>query len=823
MYSIHSLNVLLKGRLLNAEYIEYEIDQLLFDSRQLVFPHRSLFFALKGPRQDGHQFIPELYAQGLRNFIVAKVIPLDAFPGANFILVAEPLRALQQLAEFHRQQFRPTCIGITGSNGKTIIKEWLFQLLCTQFNIVRSPKSYNSQIGVPLSVWQMNSKDELAIFEAGISQKGEMQYLAPIIDCEIGIFTNIGTAHDEGFLSQEEKIIEKLALFKGAKVLIYQKDQSALSKIIEDKVHCSLFSWSSTRPEADLYITDIDLSQQKQSSITALFDGRHIDIEFPFSDPAAIENAIHCWACLLLLQQDHEWIKKRMRQLVSVAMRLELKAGINNCQLINDSYNSDLTSLSIALNFLDQQDRQQKRSVILSDILQSGQASKNLYREVADLLLQKDIHRLIGIGENIPIIQPYLKDECHSAFFKDTNAFLGALREMDFQDEIILLKGARPFQFERIANRLEQKVHQTILEINLSALQHNLNVYRQIIRPSTQMMVMVKAAAYGSGSEEIARLLAYQKVDYLCVAYADEGVALRKAGLKLPIMVLNPEVATFDVMARYRLEPEIYSLRLLDQLLSYLPPQAKPFSIHIKLETGMNRLGFATEELPDLLAILQNQAQLEVQSIFSHLTASENNQYDSFTKKQANQFLDNYAFLAQGLGHRPVRHLLNSSGIVRFPQYQLDMVRLGIGLYGIDGSATIQEQLQVVHCLKASISQIRTVQAHEGIGYGLKGQLVKPGRIATISIGYADGLLRSAGNGRFSVKIRGQKAPIIGQVCMDMCMVDISHLPQACEGDEVIIFGANHSVNQLAECLQTIPYEVFTNISTRVKRVYFQE
>ena len=438
-------------------------------------------------------------------------------------------------------------------------------------------------------------------------------------------------------------------------------------------------------------------------------------------------------------------------------------------------------------------------------------------------MARKQVQKLIGIGPEIPVIKAHLAEACQASFYASTSVFLEQLQEKDFHNEIILLKGARPFQFERIANRLEQKVHQTVLEINLTALQHNLSVYRQQIRPETKMMVMVKAAAYGSGSEEIARLLAFQKVDYLCVAYADEGVILRKAGLKLPIMVLNPEEATFTTLLRYQLEPEIYSLRLLRQLLPYLDQQEGPFPIHLKLETGMNRLGFDTPDLPELLDLLQNQPKLKVQSIFSHLASSESKKQDPFTQKQVDKFQETYAFIAEGLAYRPVRHLLNSSGIVRFPQYQLDMVRLGIGLYGIDASGQIQDQLQTVHCLKARISQIKTVQAHEGIGYGLKGILSKRGQIATISIGYADGLLRGAGNGRFAVLLRGQKAPIIGQVCMDMCMIDVSHIPKAQEGDEVIIFGAEQSVELLAECLQTIPYEVFTNISERVKRVYFQE
>lgn len=821
-YSITTILTVLNGDLINTKAFDATIDQLLLDSRQVLFPKHSLFFALKGKRHDGHDYLADLYKKGVYNFVVSRKIDTRPFPNANFILVPDCLKALQQIARFHRQQYDITSIGITGSNGKTVVKEWLFQLLSPDFVIVRSPKSYNSQIGVPLSVWKIQEQDQLGIFEAGISQVGEMEQLAPIIDCEIGIFTNIGSAHNEGFPNLASKIKEKLKLFDQTKMLIYRRDDPLVNEIIQKHFTGKCFTWSTTQT-ADLSIQTIDQSQKGKTTIEALFQNQKLVIDLPFSDAASIENAIHCWALLLYLKRPSETIATRIAQLEKVAMRLELKAGINNCQLINDSYNSDLHSLNIALHFLEQQSKHSKRSIILSDILQSGQTSQTLYREVGTLLTQKNINRFIGIGQAIPAIQAFLPSACQAVFYADTSSFLQALDELHFKDEIILLKGARPFQFERIANRLAQKIHQTVLEINLTAMQHNLNVYSQLLKAPTRLMVMVKASAYGSGSAEVARMLAFQKVDYLCVAYTDEGIVLRKAGIQLPIMVLNPEEATYESLFRYQLEPEIYSLSSLQRLVAYLPSSSTNLSIHLKLETGMHRLGFEPEDLPMLIQLLQQYPNLEVKSIFSHLSASENQSHDAFSQQQADRFIDQYEQITQALPYRPLRHLLNSAGIVRFPQYQLDMVRLGIGLYGIDGSGQIQDQLNAVHTLKARIAQIKTVLPEENIGYGLRGKVEQVSRIATISIGYADGLLRGAGNGRYQVWVAGQAAPIVGQVCMDMCMIDVSHIPNASEGSEVIVFGEVHSVVELAKCLDTIPYEIFTNISERVKRVYYQE
>ncbi len=820
-YAIKNILTIIEGQWINKTIHEATIDHILFDSRKIIFPKSALFFAFTGIRSDGHQYIESLYEGGVRNFIVSKNLSLKKFPEANFIKVADTLMALQRLATFHRKQFNLKTIGITGSNGKTIVKEWMFQLLHEDFNIVRSPKSYNSQIGVPLSVLQIEPEHELGIFEAGISTIDEMQKLQPIIDCEIGIFTNIGPAHDAGFNNLKEKISEKIRLFKNTTNIIYCKDQEASAKQIQQFKDKNLFSWS-RHSDATLRIIKEVTAPQGNTIIEANYQSNHTFIQIPFTDSASVENAIHCWATLLLLGFDPSIISQKMMCLEPVAMRLELKEGINNCTIVNDSYNSDLASLNIALDFLVQQERYTNRVIILSDILQTGKDLIKLYSKVAHLLSEKKISKMIGIGSEIPIIEKYLPKSISAQFYKDTFNFLSHFNPDVFEKQIILLKGARQFEFEKIANRLAQKNHKTVLEIDLNALVHNLNVYSQLLKPDTKMMIMVKAAAYGSGSSEVARLLEFQKVDYLAVAYADEGVQLRKAGIQLPIMVLNPEEATFDSLLRYKLEPEIYSLSLFNQLVQYLSIDQK-ISVHLKLDTGMRRLGFEEKDIVDLCSFLKGNPKIYVKSIFSHLAASENPAHDDFTKKQAEKFLTFYDKIATTLGYQPIRHLLNSNGIVRFPQYQWEMVRLGIGLYGIDDSAIIQRQLERVHTLKATISQIREVQAGTTIGYGRSGKIDETKRIATISIGYADGFLRNAGNGNYKVLIRGKQASTIGNICMDMTMVDLSNIPEAGEDDEVIIFGKNLPVEELANCMETIPYEVFTNLSERIKRIYFQD
>ena len=871
-YPIAQIADIMGGQFLGPP-VDATIEHVLLDSRQVIFPASSLFIALQGRRFNGHEFLHDLYASGVRNFVVSKKTthPQD-FPQANFILVKNTQEAFHSLAAWHRGQFQLPVIGITGSNGKTIVKEWLFQLLYEDYHIVRSPKSFNSQTGVPLSVLQITPEHTLGIFEAGISKPGEMERLARIIAPDIGIFTNIGEAHQEGFPDMETKVREKLRLFKDCKLLIYSVDNELVESVVGslqsavrspqsavfspqsavggaqsairnphfvipegNLIHSPrLVTWSAMGKEADLRVLNRHISNGK-TKLSASFDepdnseSRFIEIEIPFTDTASIENATHCWALLLHLGLPDEVIAARMARLEPVAMRLELKEGINGCTVINDSYNSDLTSLAIALNFLQQQGKKLRRTLILSDILQSGQSAAQLYGTVAGLLVEKRIERLIGIGKKVEQVRKYLPPGFDARFYPTTEAFFDEIQELAFRDEAILLKGARQFEFERIANRLAIKFHKTVLEVDMSALLNNLRVYQSQLGPGTKMMVMVKAGAYGSGSTEVAKLLEFQNVDYLGVAYADEGVELRKAGIQLPILVMNPEEATFEALVRYRLEPEIYSLSLLRNFLDFLknlPPQSEirnpQSAIHLKLDTGMHRLGFEEADIEALLALLKD-APVVVRTVFSHLAASEAPQHDDFTREQFARFQKMYDRLVAGLGYAPMRHILNSGGIVRFPEQQMEMVRLGIGLYGIDSSGILQDRLQTVNTLKATISQVKNVAVGETVGYGRLGKAERPMRIATISLGYADGLLRRAGNGRFSVLVEGKRAPIIGNVCMDMTMVDLTDIPTAEEGCPAILFGKDLPVQELAACLGTIPYEIFTTISERVKRVYVQE
>ena len=820
-YSILQIQHITQGSLLCHNNPDSRLSHLLIDSRKLIIPQRTVFFAFLGERHDGHNYIGQLYKEGVRNFVVSKEIPLSQLEEANVLMVENMWDALQALAIFHRNQFGLPTIGITGSNGKTVVKEWLFQLLHPDFNIVRSPKSFNSQIGVPLSVWQINSSHNLGLFEAGISRTGEMQRLEPIIAPEIGLFTNIGAAHSEGFQNIEQKIEEKIRLFEKAKCLIYCKDDERIEKALsrwEDKKH---FSWS-RRGKAVLSVLSVERVDEIRSQITAYYKGQELRIEIPFSDKASIENAIHCWSLLLYLNYDQNVIRSRMRLLEPVAMRLELKAGINDCIIVNDSYNSDLSSLSIALNFVRQQSSHNRLSVVLSDILQSGQDQKELYQQVAELLREKKPDRLFGIGQDIPILESLLPKQISQYYYPSIQDFLDQLPNISFSNESILLKGARKFEFERIANRLSQQLHRTVLEVNLNALLSNLRVYNRFLNAETKMMAMVKASAYGSGSIEVARLLEFHQIDYLAVAYADEGVELRKAGIQLPILVLNPEEASFNAILQHKLEAEIYNNILLKRFVSFLG-QDRESRIHLKLDTGMHRLGFEDKHLDELLEILNRSPRIKVASVFSHLAASDAAEHDVFTRNQIEQFQALYEKISRGLGYRPMRHILNSGGIIRFPPYQMEMVRLGLGLYGIDSTGLVQDQLQVVNTLKASISQVKDIAAQETVGYNRSAKIAENKKIATISIGYADGLPRASGNGNYAVFLNGQMAPIVGNVCMDMCMIDVTHIEELSEGDEVEIFGPNLPVEKLAHSIGTIPYEIFTGISARVKRIYFQE
>ena len=830
-YSIKQIIPVIKAKVL-LQSSEGTIEHILLDSRKLLFPPTSLFFALGGPRRNGNVFIPELFQKGVRNFVVDESF-MDAaivnFPGADFLQVPDVSAALHLLTAFHRRQFHFPVIGITGSNGKTIVKEWLFQLLQGDQNIVRSPKSYNSQIGVPLSVWQMNNTHTLGIFEAGISQPDEMQKLEKIIAPTMGVFTTIGEAHGEGFLNIRQKINEKLKLFVNSSLIIYCADDPDINDAVntfKNNVRAGdeafqLFSWSK-KETATLQIISID-KMASASVIKTVYNGSGLEFSIPFTDDASIENAITCSCVLLQMGISSQSINERMLLLRPVEMRLELKQGINNCSVINDSYSADINSLTIALDFLQQQQQHPKRTLILSDILQSGKSNAALYAEVAFILQQKNINRFIGIGPGISRQAAAFKEIKETVFFSSTAEFKQQFPALHFHNETILLKGARLFEFELISHMLEQKVHQTVLEINLNAVTHNLNVYQQQLLPGVKLMAMVKAFSYGSGGFEIANLLQFHKVDYLAVAYADEGVELRKAGITLPIMVMNAEETTFDVLVQYSLEPELFSFGILSAFEEYLKRSGiVHYPVHIKLDTGMRRLGFEQNDMELLCKKLPSTEYFKIQTVFSHLAASDATAHDDFTQYQAAVFLQSCELLQKALGYPFLRHIANTSAIHRHKDLQLDMVRLGIGLYGVDSNPLVQHQLKNVTTLKTTISQVKKVKAGESVGYSRKGVVAKDAVIATVRIGYADGYPRVLSNGDGIMWVNGKAAKVIGHVCMDMTMLDVTGI-DANEGDEVIVFGDEIPVTELAAGANTIAYEILTGISQRVKRVYYEE
>jgi Alr-MurF fusion protein len=801
------------------------ITYLSTDSRTIVSGPETLFFALVSERNNGHDYLRKAYEKGVRSFVISNEKKnLLKYPDATFLLVEDTLVALQQLAAARRKQFEGNVIGITGSNGKTIVKEWLSELLVDDYKIIRSPKSYNSQIGVPHSLWLLDDQADMAFIEAGISQPDEMEKLQKMIKPRYGIITNIGEAHQANFESTEQKITEKLRLFEESEVIIYCKDYSgidqAVQKMVAEKGICPV-SWSMMDETADLFIYFVQKIPEGCGIIGQVKEKQYA-ISIPFSDDASVENAITCLAALIAIGKEQDQVLNRFSTLMPVAMRMEIKQGINQCIIINDSYSSDINSLAIALDTLDQQASQgfMPKTLILSDIFYSSKSDEELYREVAQLIKLRSIERFIGIGINLKKHRELFGE--NSIFFSSTADFLASLTSIGLQNEVVLLKGAREYHFDQIASILQAKAHETVLEIDLSAMIHNLNYFRSKLKKETKIMAMVKAFSYGSGMAEIARLLEFHQVNYLAVAIADEGVALRKAGITIPIVIMNPEEHSFDMMFEHLLEPNIYSTRLLEQFLNSAQRNAVcNFPIHVKIDTGMKRLGFdSEEEVKFLLEKVKRGNVLHISSVFTHLAASDDPAEDGFTQIQFHRF-EKLAKIIQGqTEHHVMLHALNSAGIERFPHQQYDMVRLGIGLYGI--SQVNQEALQNVSTLKTTISQIRKVSKGESIGYGRKGNAVKDMLIATLPIGYADGFNRRLSQGIGKVWINGKLAPVVGNVCMDMCMVDVSGI-EANEGDRVVVFGAEYPASEMARTLETISYEVFTSISQRVKRVYFQE
>ena len=820
-YSISKIASILNVK--NKPVNEAVISVLLTDSRKLTNPAETLFFAMVTKSNDAHNFVSDLYLSGVRNFVVSKMrSEWQAYNDANFLLVKDSLLALQKLASYHRSQFDIPVIGITGSNGKTIVKEWLYQLLEENYNIVRSPRSFNSQIGVPLSVWQLNESTEFGIFEAGISKPDEMERLEPVIQPTIGILTNIGEAHQENFSSLEQKYLEKMELFKNVNVCIYCQDNPLMQQCIDMMMLSQRsFSWSLHDEDAPLYISRID-KKDEFTEISYSFLKMDYSFKIGFTDNASIENAINCLSAMLLLHIYPDVIAQRMEKLEPVAMRLDVRQGKHNCIIINDTYNSDINSIQIALDFQNQRhtDKPLKKTVIISDILQSGIPPKTLYRQVADMLEHSNIDKLIGIGKDISASENLFQIS-EKIFFPTTENFLRSGIWHDFDNELILLKGARKFHFESINALIEQRVHETVMEVDLDALVHNFNFYKSKLRPGVKMVCMVKANAYGGGAIEIAKTLQYHRCDYLAVAVAEEGIALRSEGITLPIIILNPEVNGFEELFADDLEPEVYNFRILNAFIKEAERRGiTNYPVHIKIDTGMHRLGFSSDQIPQLLNVITSQKGLMVKSVFSHLAASESWKFDEYTNKQISTLKSAAEEIENGLGYNVMKHILNSAGIERFPDAQWDMVRLGIGLYGVSASGL--QGLKNVFTLKTTILQVKEIPQHETIGYGRNEELNHDARIATIRIGYADGLDRQFGNRKGYVLVNGHSAPIVGNVCMDLCMIDVTGI-DAKEGDPVIVFGEGLSIIDLAQNIKTIPYEILTSVSPRVKRVYVKE
>lgn len=816
IYTMRDIAAILEGEL-KGEGTNL-IRQVSTDSRTGACVPDVLFFALKGVRNDGHDYVGEMYRCGVRNFVLRRLPGGKELPSdACVILVGDPLTALQDLAAVHRANHRAQVVGITGSNGKTIVKEWLFQLMGREHDLVRSPKSYNSQVGVPLSVLMIEEHHETAFIEAGISEKGEMERLQRIIDPDVGIMTNIGLAHQENFGSLEEKVREKAGLFEGSHTVIYPSDYELIDRVMRELYpDRELFTWSRSH-DAGLRILETEI-RKGSTRVVMRYGGRETELAVPFTDKASLENAFTCLAAVFCLGAEPGNMQDRVSSLTPVAMRLELIKGRRSCTLINDSYNSDLHSLSIALDYLNQQNQHAEKRLILSDILQSGKKEAELYAEVAGLIREKGIHLFTGVGKELSRQRDQFPEG--SDFYGSTEALLENKGAMQFDHEAILIKGSRTFRFERIVRQLEEKLHCTVLEVDLEAMVHNLNVYRSLLHRDTAVMVMVKALSYGSGTWEIASELQYHHADYLCVAYPDEGIALRKAGIRLPVMVMNPEITDAGQFMDHDLEPEIYNFRSLRRIADALGSNpVRPLKVHLKLETGMNRLGFQESMIGPLIDFMKGHPSLRTGSVFSHLAASGDPSSDDFTRSQISRFNEMSRRILDAFDDPIRRHILNTGGIERFPEGQFDMVRLGIGLYGI--SNVLGDKLLPVIRLKSVISQIKTVKQGGTVGYNRTFRAERETRIGIVPVGYADGLRRALGNGHASLEVNGRQAPIAGDVCMDMCMIDLTDIP-AEEGDEVVIFGDAGKIRELARTCRTIPYEIMAGISERVKRVYYR-
>ncbi|WP_194775056.1 bifunctional UDP-N-acetylmuramoyl-tripeptide:D-alanyl-D-alanine ligase/alanine racemase [Pararhodonellum marinum] len=797
-----------------------QIDTISIDSRNIVKPESTLFLALKGLKSDGHDFVLRLFEKGLACALVEKKSwdpqCLSQYPRSSMILVENTGVALQLLAKYQRSCFHGTVVGITGSNGKTIVKEWAAQILSNHHALAKSPKSYNSQIGVPLSVFEIKQSDQIAILEAGISQSGEMQHLTELIQPTIGVFTNLGTAHEEGFKDRIEKLKEKTLLFDNCRYLIYNKDQTEVDQVLKERFPSEkLISWSSTVG------SDYTLSVKKGLGFSKILMVKPayglFTFKVGFQDEASLENLRHVIVLCLTLGLSEIQIQNEIENLQAVDMRLTLKQGSQDCLIIDDTYNNDLAGFRLAIDFMQQQRPKKRRILIISDLLQVGDVEQ-VYREIGKLIVHFHFDVVLAVGQNIKALRKYF--DGYLKFFDDTPALMDYLGQVSFENDLILVTGARVFEFERVVNKLQIQLHGTVLEINLNALSHNYHFFKSKLNPKTKVMVMVKAFAYGGGAIEIANHLQQLKADYLTVAYTDEGVALRKQGIQLPIMVLNPLEEAFHNLVNHDLDPVVYSLGFAKKLLRYCENHGLSMTVHLDLDTGMKRLGFEMDDLEELASLIKDKSRLKVGSIYTHLAGADEEIHEDFTRMQVKLFEEMYVYLTEKWDIRPLKHVLNSPGIIRYPEYQFDMVRLGIGLYGIEVNGWFDEKLQPISTLKTSVSQIKSLQKGESVGYGRKGIMDRDGKIATIAIGYADGYDRRFSNGKGKVLIRGLVAPVIGNVCMDMTMVDVTGI-DVNEGDEVIVYGNQLSLKEMAGTIGTIPYELLTNVSSRVKRVYY--
>lgn len=799
-----------------------EIRHITTDTRRVETPSTTLFFALSGSLHDGHAFIHDAIDRGIKNIVVERDPGLQN-RHVNVFLVPDSLKALQTLAARHRASFPDICVvGITGSNGKTTIKEWLYQMIQDK-QVVKSPKSYNSQTGVALSVWQIREGDQLGLFEAGISRLHEMENLQRILMPQIGLFTMLGDAHAEGFASLTEKLNEKLILFKNAATIIFEEDDLIVSMAIREMYSDkNLLSWGWNKNASLFRIIDLQKSNY-QSRITIEIKGETHILIIPFSDAASIENALHCVATMLVIQYAPAQINEALKKIQIIPMRLEMKNGLHASILINDTYNADIQSLKIALEFLSQQSGAREKVVILSDFMQTGLDETTLNHRLAGLIQNHNITHLIGVGTTVASLEKHIDPFILFSSYATTEELLQKLPSIDLAHKAILVKGARKFRLERIVTALSEKAHTAVLETDLQSVENNLRFFSQKLSAGTKLIAVIKASAYGSGSEELARFLEFRKVGYLAVAFIDEGIQLRKAGVMLPVIILNPDRNGVLDMIRYDLEPEVYSLEQLREINALMASgEQKPFNIHLKVDTGMHRLGFMPEDMEDLCRLIGENRFLHVSSVFSHLSSSEDPGDDDFTHQQVTKLNQHFDFIATRLGYKPMKHILNSAGIIRFPEYHFDLVRLGLGLYGIDTTETIGSSLEKVHTLKATVVQLKHLNKDEFVGYNRKGIKETPGMVAIINIGYADGLMRRAGNGRYSVRINGQDYPIIGNVCMDLTIIDIGRNNGIKVGDEVFIFGKDKPVEDLAVVCETIPYEILSRISGRVKRLYIQ-